>query len=1383
MAVRIARWIGIALAVIAAVVAIALLAINTGPGKRFVAGKLAGYSTAAGLNFRTSRIDGSLYGRMVLHDVEVRDAQGAFATIPELIVDWRPFAYLHSKIDVLELTASSATLIRRPALKPVPSDPNAPILPDIDLALGKLRVDRLDILPAVTGRTHRVRLGGSADIADGRAQISLTGDALAGRGIAGGDHLRLALDAVPAANRFALDADLAAPQAGLVESYAHLGKPLALQIHGRGDWTDWRGRLSGALGGQQLAGIDVTGRNGRFEAAGDLHPALLLAGPAARLTQPAIRIHAVTMLANRKADTTLDASSDALMLHAAGLIDLGNSRFGGFHIQTRLTRPGAIAPHARARDLRFDATLEGPFITPSVDYRMSAAEIGVGASFARNVAVEGKGEVDTNRLLIPLHASIGAVSGLNAAAGGLLTHVRLDGDVAYQNGNLASDNLRLRSDRIDATAIILADLTHGTYTGALKGRVNDYEVNGLGRLNLVTDAHLMPGLNGGFAVRGRVKAVTRRIDNAGLRDQFGGNALVTAEVGYDLAGGATVRNLRLTAPKLHIVSGDGFYRPDGRIAFNASGASANYGAFAVNVSGTLAKPVAHLRAAHPGVGIGLRGVAATLEGGGGAYRVRARGQSDYGPFALDALYATGSTGARIDLRSATIAGIHLAGRLTQTPAGPFTGGLTLNGSGISGSVRLAAEGAVQRADLDLRAAGARLPGQVPITVASGTATATIRLLANGPAIIGRFAFAGLSSGSVRIDNARGRVDYANGTGRVALVAAGQAQTAFRLALQAALSPARIVANIRGTVSAVGVSLAAPAELTKSGAEWQLQPTTLVTSQGRMQLNGRFGRATQLHALLQNLDLALLNAFLPDFGVAGKASGTIDLSAAGSVPDVRARIDVAGLTRTSALTVSEPVDVALLATLGAGGGDARAIVRRSGSVVGRLQARLAPLEPGAGLMQRLMSAPLSGGIRYNGPAEVLWTMSGIAHQDLTGPIALGADFGGRLDRPELTGIVRANELRYENERFGTVLSKMAIDGRFTQSQLLLNRLTATAGRGTIAASGRVGLDAANGFPIDLNVRLDRAQLARGDDLDATVSGTIAVANSKTDGGLIKGDLAIAEARYQIVRQGAASVPELTGVRRKGSLPPNAANDEAALPSNWKLDVRLRADNRIFVAGMGLEAEWRTDMRVTGTSKVPSVVGTLEVVRGTYSFAGRRLDIDHGTITFQGGLTNPALDISASTTVEGVSATIAIGGYAQRPQISFTATPALPQDEVLSRLLFGTSVTSLSPTQAIQLAAALNSLRGSGGGLNPLGKLRGVAGVDRLRVLGADQNAGRGTALAAGKYISNNIYVEIVTDARGFTATQLEISLSKALSLLSQAGSFGGSNVSLRYKKVY
>ena len=198
----------------------------------------------------------------------------------------------------------------------------------------------------------------------------------------------------------------------------------------------------------------------------------------------------------------------------------------------------------------------------------------------------------------------------------------------------------------------------------------------------------------------------------------------------------------------------------------------------------------------------------------------------------------------------------------------------------------------------------------------------------------------------------------------------------------------------------------------------------------------------------------------------------------------------------------------------------------------------------------------------------------------------------------------------------------------------------------------------------------------------------------------------------------------------------------------------------------------------------MTGEAEIVRGTYDFAGKRFDINRGIVRFSGNaLSDPDLDISATTDTNGITAVINIAGTGQRPQITFTATPALPQDEVLSRLLFGTNPENLSAVEALQLAAALNSLRGGGGGLNPLGKLRGALGIDRLRILGADEAGGRGTALAAGKYITRNIYIEIITDARGFTATQLEISLTKSLSILSSMSSFGGSGASVKYQKNF
>ena len=219
-------------------------------------------------------------------------------------------------------------------------------------------------------------------------------------------------------------------------------------------------------------------------------------------------------------------------------------------------------------------------------------------------------------------------------------------------------------------------------------------------------------------------------------------------------------------------------------------------------------------------------------------------------------------------------------------------------------------------------------------------------------------------------------------------------------------------------------------------------------------------------------------------------------------------------------------------------------------------------------------------------------------------------------------------------------------------------------------------------------------------------------------------------------------------------------------------------------MGLESEWGAKLRITGTSAAPLISGDMELVRGTLGFAGRSFELESGRISFNGGpASNPSIRVAAASDVDGTTVRVNIRGTGQNPDISFSSTPALPQDEIMARILFGNSIGELSAIQAVQLAGSLNNLRGGPGGLNPLGVLQSATGLDRLRILGADDITGRGMAVAFGQYITNDVYVEIVTDARGYTATQLEISLTPALSILSQIGSGGTSNVNVRYKKDY
>jgi translocation and assembly module TamB len=1386
---RIAKWIGIAIVALVALLLVVVLGINTDPGRRFVADQIGGYTTASGLNIKVGRIDGSLYGPMVLSDVRVSDPKGVFLDSPRLEMDWRPFAFVNNHVDVRTVTAGLVTLRRNPELKATPTTPeeaNAPILPDLDIDIGRLTVSRLVMEPAVAGTRHIGRVDGRAHIADRRAQLTVDAVTIRAPGVAGGDVAKLRLDAVPDDNKLELDLKLTAPVGGVVSELGGLKAPLSADIGGKGSWADWRGRALATLGGGTLADLALTARNGHFEVRGMTRPGLYLEGPVERLTAPGLRVAADMTVANRSADTRVTLKSDALSVDAGGMIDLANSRFGNFAVDAALLTPGAIAPNLSGRDVLARVVLNGAFATPTVDYKLRARTLGFADMAVQDLYAEGLARVNADRILVPVHARARRVTGLNPAVGGLANNARIDGDLAIAMPNILSDNLRIRSDNVDATAIIAANMQTGRYTGGLQGRVNNYRVDSVGVFNVNTQANLVPGPNGGFGIVGRVAVQTRQLFNAGVRNFLGGNAVLSTRFGYSPEGVVTFQSLKMNAPQFRITRGQGRYSPNGGLLVDADAYSTQYGPLYARVTGSAVSPVVRLRAPRPGVGVGLVNLDARVVGRGDAYQVNATGGTNYGPFNANVLVRTGKQLA-VDIRSVVFAGVDFTGRVVQTAAGPFAGDVRFAGSGLTGNVALGAEKSYQRATVNARAYAATIPGTVDFTIGRAIITADAVLYPRGPRVVADAQVADMRYGATVIQSARAKVNYAEGSGTAQALLTGSSGVPFRVALNSRLSPKEYLVALQGQANGVNFHTAAPARIVPERGAYRLNPARLDFDRGSMRLAGVFGGAeTSAQARLDRLDLSILSAIMPSLGIGGQATGSLDyLQSGAAMPRADVRLNIANFTRSSLAAVSEPVDIVVQGRLTEANGEARALIKRGATPVGRVVATLTPSGSGT-WSTRLMQGPLSGGIRYNGPSGVLFSLAALPQQSLSGPIAIAADFGGTVNAPQINGLIRADNLTYDNETYGTRLSNLRIAARFNNTRLELTQLSAKAGDGTVQAQGTVGLAAAEGFPVDITAKMNNARLARSDALGATATGNVRIQNGR-DGALVSGDILIPNARYQIIMQGAAEIPELTGVRKKSDIRLPRPTDRPAAPapvSVIKLDLRVHADNQLFVSGMGLESEWSMDMRIGGTSTAPIITGGLDVVRGTYSFSGKRFEVSRGQVRFNGGaLTDPDLNILATTTNDGVTFNINITGTGQRPQIAFTSSPALPQDEVLSRLLFGTNPANLSATEALQLASALNSLRGSGGGLNPLGKLRSATGFDRLRVLGADETTGRGTALAAGKYLTNDIYIEIVTDARGFTATQLTVALTKAISVLSQAGSFGGSNVQVRYSRDF
>ncbi|MFB0875065.1 MULTISPECIES: translocation/assembly module TamB domain-containing protein [unclassified Sphingobium] len=1381
-------WQKIAIGIVGLIVALLLLVagllfgLNTQPGKRFLIGQIAALQLESGMKIEVGRIDGSIYGDMVIHDLVLRDPKGVFAVSPQVHVVWKPFRYINNHLSVSLLESPLIVLARSPQFNVTQSDPNAPILPDLDIDVDRMKIARFVLARPVIGQKREIAIDGVTHIADGRAQLSASAI------VDSGDRLEAKLDAVPAQNRLAMSGTLTAPRGGVIAAMSGLTDGVTATLDGRGTWQAWDGRLIARSPKGELANLALAARDGNFAVKGPVRPGLVLAGTVDRLTGPQLDVDLLAGLNERRVNLKGTLRSPALSADAQGLVDLGTSRFSALRINAALLTPGAIMEKVKGRDVRASVILDGPMATPFIDYDLTAKYLAFDATGIENLKASGRAVIDSDRIRIPVNATATRVTGLNAAAGGLLNNLRVKGDFAYASGKLISDNLKIDSDRVDATAIVLADLDNALYRGALKGRVNDYKIDGVGIVNLNTDVELVPGPRGGFGLAGRFGVRTARWENASVRDFLGGNAVASGRIGMTPEGKFTLAGLKGAAPNFTIHSGSGSYDTNGQIAFDATASSRQYGPLALTVRGTMERPQAVLRAARPNVGVQLNDVVAKLNGEAGGYRLEATGGSPYGPFFANVLISTAQGPLTIDVTRARFAGVDMNGRIQQSPAGPFTGQLAMNGSGITGQVRLAAVGKAQGVDLNATASNAKLPGEADVVIGRAIVTASM-VLTDQPQIRADAQIANAAYGDYVVRKARGRIDYQGGRGRAQLVADGSSGVPFSIAANAALRPNLYAVALQGKAADIDFRLGRPAIIRVEQGGYRLEPATLVLPQGKVDLAGRFGGTTALQARFKDFDLGILNIAAPGLGITGRATGTLDYAQAGSAfPTATTRLAINDFRRSSLTAVSDPVSMSVEGKLSSAGGDMRGLIRRGGTTLGRFVATLVPPGAGASWAEQLQNAPLGGGIRYAGPADVLFSFAGLADQQLTGGLAVAADFGGRLADPRLNGVVRANALTYENETFGTRVTQMRLDGRFTNDRLDIRDFSGRAGDGTVQASGTVGLAADSGFPMDIAVKLDRARLARSEAITSVISGTMNITNSAQAGGLIRGDLSLPETRYRVAWQGGTEIRQLTGVRRKGdNSDPLAARtaqrQAAARPADWKLDIRIRADNEIYVTGMGLDSEWKTNMRVTGTTAAPRVTGRIEVIRGRYSFSGHQFDLEQGIINFNGPMMNPTLQIKAETRIDTVTAGIQVTGSAQQPDIAFISTPTLPQDEILARILFGDNVANLSAVQAVQLAAALNGLRGGSGGLNPMGKLQGASGIDRIGIVGGDEKTGRGTSLAVGQHISNNIYVEVITDSKGFTATQLEIALSKALSLLSRTGTNAGSSANLRYSKDY
>ncbi|MDP2118024.1 MAG: translocation/assembly module TamB domain-containing protein, partial [Brevundimonas sp.] len=526
----------------------------------------------------------------------------------------------------------------------------------------------------------------------------------------------------------------------------------------------------------------------------------------------------------------------------------------------------------------------------------------------------------------------------------------------------------------------------------------------------------------------------------------------------------------------------------------------------------------------------------------------------------------------------------------------------------------------------------------------------------------------------------------------------------------------------------------------------------------------------------NLTSVELGSLIQD--MRGRVTGRLSLRGAGDDLSGSANVTLAGIR-----SIDAPRGIAVDGTLNAllvnntlrieanaADGDA---VRAVADVTLPVEASAAPLR-----LAIARTRDMSGEISIQGQIQPIWDLLAGGERSLSGQVDARATLAGSLAAPRLNGRLDLRQGTFRDSATGVRLENVTLASRFDDTTGVVETFNAVDGSGgSVSGNGRIGLTQGSGSSFQL--LLNRFRIIDNDIAEAKASGPITVTRGRDGNITLIGRMEIDEARIEANPPGSTGIVRMDVIeinRPGGDIPEAEQNPQRGLQIG--LDVALSSPGGdVRVVGRGLNVEMSVDARVTGTIARPVLSGTARVVRGDYDFAGKRFVFDErGTVSLS---TNPEqirLNLTATREDPALTATIRVTGTAARPVIALTSTPSLPQDEILSQVLFGRSASQLSAFEAAQLAAGVAALAG-GGGFDVIGNLRELAGLDRLSFGGEAS----GLTVAGGRYISDDVYLEIIGGGESGAAVNVEWRVRRNLTVSSKLGGQGDTSLSIRWRR--
>ena len=371
--------------------------------------------------------------------------------------------------------------------------------------------------------------------------------------------------------------------------------------------------------------------------------------------------------------------------------------------------------------------------------------------------------------------------------------------------------------------------------------------------------------------------------------------------------------------------------------------------------------------------------------------------------------------------------------------------------------------------------------------------------------------------------------------------------------------------------------------------------------------------------------------------------------------------------------------------------------------------------------------------------------------LSGKIEADMSVLSRGDVPAFDGLItwREGELRHPST--GTFLEQIDVRLRGAGNTLTIESAEARdGGKGSITGLGSIVFNAGWSPSWSLSLDLKRASLFRLIRTELPLSGAISFSGHESNMDL-RGDLKLNTFRFVIPRRLPPSIRQLDVIeinhpdpsRNTAQASTAAAEREMEQAPENPINLQIKIDSRdnFFLSGRGLQSEWRGTMTLGGNSAKPLLTGSAGVIRGYAMFLGRRFTIDEGRLELTGTLPpRPQLNIIASTRIGDVIARLEVRGTTDRPSIRLVSDPMLPEDEIMSIILFGKSTEAMTPWQAIALANGLSILSGRENDVvSVLERGQSFLNVDQIDIKQTEKGDGL-AAIALGKHFGRSLYVE-------------------------------------------